>query len=522
MSDIRRRWGLPRPSRSDVASVSLYHDALQAADRVKGLDEQTWEDLNFNDVFEELDHTNSAIGQQVLYHILRTPRDSDLELEKIDWLATRFAEETALREEIQLALSKLESRNAYGLPRLFLQDSPNLSKLSTTIPACTALAVGALCSLPFLNGIVVVVPLFILVLCVLVGLVFRRHFQDFGIPFRSLHALIRVGEVIGGIKSEVISQQAAGLRVSSRNLIFLKRISRYLVFDNHFNEILASAYAYLNTFLLLDLNIYIACIKLLEKQRDEVRNVYETLGWIDAVISIASYRHGLAIFCRPEFISASKRILVEDIYHPLLQNCVPNSIEIEDRSVLLYGANMSGKTTFIRSLGLSVVLAQTICTCNARTYRSPFLRVKSFINRKDDILGGKSYFLKEVVAVRELVRASESPEQCLFLVDELFKGTSPQECTSISGAVLKYLDHSLHITVAATHDATLQHLLHPWVVLHFGETQKGRRLLFDYKIRSGKGKSSSSLALLEAQDYPSDVIENAKRTIESLHGGNIG
>ena len=70
LSEIRGRWDLPRPSRSDIGSVSLYHDALQVVDRVKGLDKQTWEDLNLNDVFTELDHTNSAIGQQVLYHIL--------------------------------------------------------------------------------------------------------------------------------------------------------------------------------------------------------------------------------------------------------------------------------------------------------------------------------------------------------------------------------------------------------------------------------------------------------------------
>jgi energy-coupling factor transporter ATP-binding protein EcfA2 len=90
-----------------------------------------------------------------------------------------------------------------------------------------------------------------------------------------------------------------------------------------------------------------------------------------------------------------------------VDDAVPNSIVIRaGRGVLITGSNMSGKSTFLRTVGVNAILAQTISTALAREYRAPVFHVRSSIGRADDLLGGKSYYLVEVETLLELVRAS--------------------------------------------------------------------------------------------------------------------
>lgn len=522
LSLIREKWGLPRQLSGEIAKSSFYHNTYISAKPSKHLDEQTWNDLNLTEIFNQLDHTSSAIGQQMLYHILRTPQNTETELKKRDQLAHFFSHQDSLREKIQLTLSVLDTKNAYDLPRLFLQNLPTLSRIYVLFPLGTLLAIGSFCTVPFVTGLGILAPLAVLAFNIVIGLAFRWRFRDFSVPLRSMHNLIIASEKIAQLNNPELADQTNGLRTHCKRLQLLKSASKYLIFDNHFNEVLASAYAYLNIFLLIDLNVYLISIRLLGKCRGDVRSLYEILGMIDAVVSISSYRYSLSSYCTPQFTPQLKQIIADDICHPLLHKPISNSIMIKEKSILVYGANMSGKTTFIRSLGLNAILGQTIYTCLAKSYQAPFINVKSFINRKDDILGGKSYFREEVVSVRELIYASDSAEQHLFLIDELFKGTSPQECTALSHAVLKHLDTSEHMVVVATHDYSLQALMKEWDLFHFCGTIVNSELLFEYKINKGAGFSNNALKLLEVEGYPQGIIETANRTLKIAAEGNFG
>jgi DNA mismatch repair ATPase MutS len=97
---------------------------------------------------------------------------------------------------------------------------------------------------------------------------------------------------------------------------------------------------------------------------------------------------------------------------------------------------MSGKSTFLRTVGVTVVMAQTINTCLATAYEAPILNVRSCIGRADDLLTGKSYYIVEVEALLELVKASTDSAPHLFLLDELFRGTNAIERIAAGQAVL--------------------------------------------------------------------------------------
>ena len=85
----------------------------------------------------------------------------------------------------------------------------------------------------------------------------------------------------------------------------------------------------------------------------DIGKVFEAVGQVDMAISIHSVRTGLPHYCQPEFVNKSDNVVIKDLYHPLVENCVNNSIMLDKRQgALITGSNMSGKTTFIRAIAL--------------------------------------------------------------------------------------------------------------------------------------------------------------------------
>jgi DNA mismatch repair ATPase MutS len=207
---------------------------------------------------------------------------------------------------------------------------------------------------------------------------------------------------------------------------------------------------------------------------------------------------------------------MQDVCHPLLEDPVPNSLEWSPpNGFLVTGSNMSGKTTFIRTIGVNAVLAQTIHTCLASTWEAPMLRVRSCIARTDDLLAGKSYYLVEVEAVLALVHASSSPAPHLFLFDELFRGTNAVERVSAAAAVLTEIlddggDRRPHLVLAATHDAELiDWLSQQYAACHLGDELGPSGILFTYRLRPGPATTRNAIALLQLHGAPAALVSRA-------------
>ena len=116
----------------------------------------------------------------------------------------------------------------------------------------------------------------------------------------------------------------------------------------------------------------------------EVRKIYESVASLDACISIASYLEEIQSFTNPVF-NLNGKIGFMNIYHPLLDNPVPNTIDKLSKSALITGSNMSGKTTFIRCVGVNLILAQTLYFCHADKFETHRYIVKAAIKREEDL-----------------------------------------------------------------------------------------------------------------------------------------
>ena len=204
--------------------------------------------------------------------------------------------------------------------------------------------------------------------------------------------------------------------------------------------------------------------------------------------------------------------------YPLLREAVPNDLEVK-RGVLLTGSNASGKSTFLRAVALSAVLAQTIFTCPARRYEAPVFRIYSSMSLKDDLIGGQSYYMVEIRAIKRIldqVKQAEEEHGCvLCFVDEVLRGTNTVERIAASTQIMKMLSAGHVICFAATHDIELTHLLEgSYENYHFEETIENGDISFNYLLKKGRAQSRNAIRLLEVMGYDEQVIREAEELAE--------
>lgn len=240
------------------------------------------------------------------------------------------------------------------------------------------------------------------------------------------------------------------------------------------------------------------------------------VGHIDMLVSIASLRSGLETFCLP-IINDGDKIITKDISHPLIFNCTTNSIEMAEKSILLTGSNMSGKTSFIRAIGLNIITGLTINTCFAKSMTFPLLKVFSAIRISDDLMNDRSYYFEEVLTIKEMLKESASENKNLFLLDEIFKGTNTVERISAGKSVLSALTKNNNKILVSTHDIELTDMLSDkYELFHFSETVNDKNVGFDYKLKIGKLKNKNAIRILEINDYPKEVVKEAIEIAKEL------
>ncbi len=267
----------------------------------------------------------------------------------------------------------------------------------------------------------------------------------------------------------------------------------------------------------LEYIIFYSFIDSISKERESIDKLFCFIGEIDSAISVASLKAGNPLVCTPVF-SQEKRLLADELVHPLIENCVSNNVDLDGKSMLLTGSNMSGKTTFIRTVAINALLAQTLNVVFATKYTAPFFKIYTSIRITDDLLDDTSYYLEEVNTIKQLIDASEDKTPCLFILDEIFKGTNTVERISGGKAILSYLNKRNHFVFVSTHDIELTELLEKegYALYHFTEQVTNYDLDFDHKLKMGPLTTRNAIKILELHDYPKDIIAEAERVVKTL------
>lgn len=510
----------PKIRDRNLVAIAEYHRNRAAAlDESASIDDRTWDDLTLDSVFAAIDRTESSIGQQVLYHRLRSAPVAD-NLEAFDALTARMMSNLDERERAQIVLARLRDPAGYDLWALVQPGALETQPWHVSFPLIGGAVLAGLLLNPFWPGLWLVVVVLAPANLVLRVVSARRLASVLG-AFRQVGPLLTAAAALSPLADGPWSAITGPLRAGLPRLARLRRYARWVGRDSApaaAGDIASTALEYLNLLFLLDLNALYFAAREIKACGPSLLSVIAAVGEIDAAISVASFRAG----CRwttPEFDEPGKPAAFEGLRHPLIEHAVPNTIALAPPyGVLVTGSNMSGKTTLLRTLGVTVIMAQMIKTCIAESSHSPVLRVRSCIGRSDDLLQGKSYYLGKVEAVLELVAASARRDQHLLLFDELFRGTNAVERIAAGEAVLRHITRTdRHIAIAATHDGELLDLLRDrYRPFHFTDRLDADGLVFEYRLQPGPATTRNAIALLKLHGAPAGVVARALELASEL------
>ncbi len=507
-------WGKEIERYRNFDLIAFYHNYKKQNSNAKYVDERTWADLNFNTIFSKLDRNISGTGQQFLYHILhKYEKNENILKSRID-LARVFQKNKTLRELIQLPLLNLTDTGVNFISNIIYGDFPKRPKYPFFFYFMSYLAFFSI-ALSFYNSSFFLLAIISGISNIIINKVYTDKFYENFIGLSNLNKLIIASNKIAKIKTECRVEQLDLLKSKSKLLKKLnKKLGRFVIDKSGLSEIAVAIIEYGNLLFLFDLRAYLRSVLIMEEHIDEIKNVFEAVGELDAIISFASYLEEVKNLSTPNFIS-EKNILFNDMYHPIVDDAVPNSLTLE-KSALIVGSNMAGKTTFIKTVGVNLILSQTIYLCHAKSISTHRFYIVSSIKREDNIENSKSYFFAEIEQIESFTKLAQQSDNCLFLIDEIFRGTNTIERLATATAVLEQLSE-VNVALVTTHDIELQFLLENKVdVFSFSEQVESERFYFDYKIVKGANTNGNAIKLLEIMNYPSTVTMRAKAIAKGL------
>jgi len=476
-----------------------------------GLDEDTWIDLELDGVFAWADRTLTALGAQVLHGWMRTPDPTLAHATRRRELADALAPE-ATRVPLQARLSKLGDAVGWDAVRVLTERAPELPLplwVYRALALGLLLSIGAFALLPstltftLAIGFAVINPVVAVVSAKRTDghLAHLRELRALVVAAREAHAALppSIRERFG----EADDDLAAAARV-------IRAGGAGLVAPSGAGTVIESALEYARMFLLSETRAYLRMVRAVDETRPALRRAVGLLGELDAALSLAHLRAHERGLVEPARLDGPPRIEARGLRHPRVRDAVPNDVTLTTPGLLVTGSNMAGKSTFLRTLGVNLVLAQSLGVACAASLAVTPLRVVASMGADDDLAASVSLYQAEVLRLRDLLEEHDGDPPSLVLLDEVFRGTNPHDRLAASSAVIWALAER-NVVVAATHDLELARTTgRPFALGHFAETIEDATIAFDYRLRPGVSRTTNALSLLERLGYPRDVLTRAR------------
>lgn len=510
----------PMPSERYV-SLAAYLESLPKDDA--DIDAITWNDLDMDRIFMGLNHTCSAIGEEVLFAYLHKPCIDVSELERREQLIQLFSEDEELRVKTGrafLGMGKLRAISVYDyMMRIHdIKRETNLrhyAVLAVYVAAVVLLFCGFV---PLGVGLIFAAGLFNTATYLKRKGEIQPYLDAVSYISRWIKTLDKLSEDISKEKDTVIKDE-------------LKSVSGDIAIFRHFvrgssllapvnptgGGLMEMVLEYVRMLFHVDLIQFNRIYQIFEEHQTELHRLFTVTGRLDSMRAIASYRAYKKDYCIPVLHMEPLRSLKADaICHPLVDEPVANSISAE-RPVLLTGSNASGKSTFLKTLAVNAIFAQTIHTVLAKEYEADCFRILSSMALKDDLATKESYYIVEIRSLKRILDASEGSIPVLCFIDEVLRGTNTAERIAASSRILRYLAEQKALVFAATHDLELTTLLQDvYDNYHFSEQVHEDIVVFDYCLKPGRATSRNALKLLQMMEYPETITEKANVLVEEF------
>lgn len=235
---------------------------------------------------------------------------------------------------------------------------------------------------------------------------------------------------------------------------------------------------------------------------DKLKDWLDIMGEFEALSSISNLSFDFESWSYAKIIEED---VVEaiDVGHPMLgERAVVNSFTLRsnEKVALITGSNMSGKSTFLRTIGLNLLLSYIGAPSCSKSFTCGIFSIYTCMRTKDNLEESISSFYAEILRIKILIEAAKKGEKVFFLLDEIFKGTNSKDRHEGAKVLINQLVNNKALGLVSTHDLELCDLEKTKLWLknyNFQEYYEKNNIKFDYKLRSGKSKTQNAVHLMK-------------------------
>jgi DNA mismatch repair ATPase MutS len=303
--------------------------------------------------------------------------------------------------------------------------------------------------------------------------------------------------VLQELKNSLMKQ---GTKAPSKVINSLSGIINFM--DSNLNLLVAII---LNGFFSVNVHLLLSIEKWKTTYKDFIPGWFDIIGKIDAFSSLGNFSYNNPDFVFPKLVNENFVFSAKNIGHPLIAKdiCVKNDLEINGWKLIsiITGANMSGKSTLLRTIGTNYILAMTGCPVCAKEFIFTPVEIHTSMRTNDSLAKKESYFYAELKRLKEIIDELESGKSKFILLDEILKGTNSNDKRTGSMALINQLVKYNIIAMVATHDQVLGELRneYPENITNrcFEISIVNDKMHIDFKLREGVCQNLNATYLMK-------------------------
>lgn len=498
--------------RSEKLDIKRDYDIVMKAQELLDfdfkVDSTTFYDLNLLDYIKRIDYSMSTMGASSLYVRTREARPILKDLDTLRYIRENQEETISLMAKF-LSFGEIKNKELFTLLKNGIEAKFSFEIYVKFYPLIAALVLGLffVSKMSFLSGITL-----ILATNAIITKDISKKTQGASKMLTMLGKFSKLGMDV--LKTDLELESIERLRDYKT---LLKKINRKT--GSFYNKVGLDTdifYELISTVTLHEAMLFLSIKDLVNENKENLCKLYFILGDIDNEIALSNLYYNLDLVCKADVADKTEDISIEgeELHNPIIylkdkEESVGNTFKFT-KDILLTGSNASGKSTFLRTIGINHLMAKTLGFVVAKKFKTTNTDIFTSIDIKDSIEEKTSYFMAEAKTIKKMI---DNPGN-IYLLDEVFKGTNTIDRISAASSTLDYLSKQGFV-VAATHDIELTNILEKdFCNYHFEEVVTKDEIKFDYKLKEGRAATRNAIRILEMYDYPEIITKKARERSE--------
>lgn len=500
--------------RSEKLDIKRDYDIVMKAQELLDfdfkVDSTTFYDLNLLDYIKRIDYSMSTMGASSLYVRTREARPILKDLDTLRYIRENQEETISLMAKF-LSFGEIKNKELFTLLKNGIEAKFSFEIYVKFYPLIAALVLGLffVSKMSFLSGITL-----ILATNAIITKDISKKTQGASKMLTMLGKFSKLGMDV--LKTDLELESIERLRDYKT---LLKKINRKT--GSFYNKVGLDTdifYELISTVTLHEAMLFLSIKDLVNENKENLCKLYFILGDIDNEIALSNLYYNLDLVCKADVADKTEDISIEgeELHNPIIylkdkEESVGNTFKFT-KDILLTGSNASGKSTFLRTIGINHLMAKTLGFVVAKKFKTTDTDIFTSIDIKDSIEEKTSYFMAEAKTIKKMI---DNPGN-IYLLDEVFKGTNTIDRISAASSTLDYLSKQGFV-VAATHDIELTNILEKdFCNYHFEEVVTKDEIKFDYKLKEGRAATRNAIRILEMYDYPEIITKKAREKSEEI------